>query len=267
MKIKLGLKSSPDPEQFQNRMDYCPEYFEFHLDEAWMHNDWSRQFSYASEVCEQVILHAPLSLTGKPIMLTDTSIIGEKRFLLYKDYITQLLKMCAKVRNNRVLAHMTAMPTCNTSSYQYGIMLQRLHELALLGGNNIIFENTSKGAFSFGTLEGDLNIMRSKVRLAYDISHAFITLNGNNDYLQRSMLRLAPYVDHYHIVDSKGLHHDSLPLGEGLIDWKNIFPCMSPTATYVYEINCRDINKCDEMIASYHKHCEVLGMKVQTKNS
>ena len=38
---------------------------------------------------------------------------------------------------------------------------------------------------------------------------------------------MSPIV-HYHLVDSNGEFHDSLPLGKGKIDWQAVVPLLNP---------------------------------------
>lgn len=87
--------------------------------------------------------------------------------------------------------------------------------------------------------------------MAYDISHAFIFLNRDNVALQRSLSTLKKNIVHYHLVDSFGKRHDSLPLGQGKIDWAKLLPLLNSRATSIYEINLANVTNPKEQVASH----------------
>ena len=87
--------------------------------------------------------------------------------------------------------------------------------------------------------------------LAYDISHAFIYLHGDNKALQRSLETLKETIIHYHLVDSLGETHDSLTLGHGKINWAEALPLFNENATSIYEINLKDLNNPIEQLESH----------------
>ena len=60
-----------------------------------------------------------------------------------------------------------------------------------------------------------------------------------------------PQIVHYHLVDSNGEFHDSLPLGKGKIDWQAVVPLLNPKATSIYEINLADQRDATEQVASH----------------
>ena len=95
--------------------------------------------------------------------------------------------------------------------------------------------------------------------MAFDTSHCFIYLHGANDALCASLAKLKDQVVHYHLVDSMGQSHDSLPLGTGKIDWSRVWPLLNPRATNIYEINLAEQTDCQEQLASHRYLTGLIG--------
>lgn len=114
-----------------------------------------------------------------------------------------------------------------------------------------MFENSISPIFYYGDEKEDLYIFEKGYRLAFDTSHCFIKNHGSNEKLLTSMKRLKEHVVHYHLVDSMGETHDSLPLGKGKIDWEKALPLMNDDATSIYEIILKDQRDASEQIASH----------------
>lgn len=89
------------------------------------------------------------------------------------------------------------------------------------------------------------------LQLAFDTSHCFIKVKANNEELLASLTRLKDQIVHYHLVDSYGQTHDSLTLGQGLIDWRRVLPRLNPAATSIYEINLKDQLDASEQVKSH----------------
>lgn len=114
-----------------------------------------------------------------------------------------------------------------------------------------MFENSISPVFFYGDPAVEDAILAHGYRLAYDVSHAFITVHGDNDRLIASLDHLKEQIVHYHLVDSMGQTHDSLPLGEGRIAWPRVLPHLNPAATDIYEIDLKDQANCAEQVASH----------------
>lgn len=122
------------------------------------------------------------------------------------------------------------------------VAMNRMDRFARMGQKHIMFENSISPIFFYGDPQMDRRIMTHHWRLAFDTSHCFIHEHGSNDRLAASLKRLAPQVVHYHLVDSMGIQHDSLPLGKGRIDWQRVMPLLNSQASYIYEIAMDDPN-------------------------
>lgn len=127
----------------------------------------------------------------------------------------------------------------------------RLDRFARAGRDHIMFENSIAPVFAYGHPDQENEILAHHYRLAFDTSHCFIELHGDNQGLLASLRHLAPAVVHYHLVDSLGQTHDSLTLGTGKINWAGVLPLLNPAASSIYEINLHDQTNCAEQLASH----------------
>lgn len=78
---------------------------------------------------------------------------------------------------------------------------KKLDAFQELGKDKIMFENSISPLFYFGEEEMDREIYARKYRLAYDVSHAFIKLQGNQVALEKSLAYLKNNIVHYHLAD------------------------------------------------------------------
>lgn len=135
---------------------------------------------------------------------------------------------------------------------------RRLDQLKDYGGEHVMFENSISPVFSYGDSQVENDIINHHYRLVADVSHIFISVDGDNDRLVSSLAHLKDNIYHYHLVDSMGQTHDSLPIGDGKIDWPRVVPLLNPKATTIYEINLSDQLNCREQLAS-HQYLTNLG--------
>lgn len=68
--------------------------------------------------------------------------------------------------------------------------------------------------------------------IALDIAHAHISRTSIEDWHKAC----APSIRHYHINDNHGRLDEHLPLGQGDIDWRQVFPLLQPEASVVIEV-------------------------------
>jgi sugar phosphate isomerase/epimerase len=86
--------------------------------------------------------------------------------------------------------------------------------------------------------------------LNIDVSHSFIACRGDNGKLQQILELTDNYAKYYHLVDSMGIQHDSLPLGHGKIDWSMVKPYVIDK-DFIFEIKLKgDHSDCTPMIDS-----------------
>lgn len=80
---------------------------------------------------------------------------------------------------------------------------------------------------------------KTGLRICQDISHSHLACNKFGwDHLEYTKT-LAPYTTHYHISDGTGVDGEGLQIGEGNIDFDNIYPIIndfSPNASFIPEV-------------------------------
>lgn len=139
-----------------------------------------------------------------------------------------------------------------TESEYHSLLERTLAFDRVIGQGRILWENSTVG---IGAYRNDFQwaemVAHTDLNLILDISHAFISLKGNNDDLERLMHLLKDNVKYFHVVDSMGKTHDSLPIGQGGIDFARIKPFITPH-NYIYEVGLSDIHDCTEMVESHH---------------
>ncbi len=270
---KLGLKSSINSSQYQSRLDQNPDFFEFYLtfDDVINHpNNIQKAIDIVKEKVnpEKIILHHPSST---PLGKNNSTYNPNKNKKEQKQYnffmITSEILANLTIKNNVfMLLHGGYSLNKRSDKPDYDsiykkpydkehryidIIKSRINYFKNISANHLMLENSISTLFSFGKLEFDNEVKFLGVPLVYDISHAFIRLNGNNNELIKSLKRLKPFISHYHIVDSMGKKHDSLTAGEGKINWEKIIPALNQNASYIFECKEDDLNKVDNELKSY----------------
>lgn len=81
--------------------------------------------------------------------------------------------------------------------------------------------------------------VRNKMRVCFDVSHSKLACVQRSMSFHQFMELVAPHTAHYHLADAKGVDGEGLQVGEGEIDWKEVFDamrCLSPEASFIPEI-------------------------------
>ncbi|WP_288658538.1 TIM barrel protein [Limosilactobacillus sp.] len=259
----LGLKGSSTRVQIDDRLQHHPSVYEFFTAASDFTPDGYRHLYDAiqyvqSQGIHRIILHHPMKFGNH-----HSDVVAPERYYpdLYRfiETTTEQLIRLGHDLNVRVLVHggysgpevehmVNLYPSVEDARQA---VYHRLDRFADEGGDQIMFENSIAPVFAYGHPDQEDEILAHHYRLAFDTSHCFIELHGDNTGLQRSLRHLAPAVVHYHLVDSMGQTHDSLQLGKGKIDWAPVLPLLNPAATSIYEINLHDQTNCKEQLASH----------------
>lgn len=259
----LGLKGSSTRVQIDDRLQHYPSVYEFFTAASDFTPDGYRHLYDAiqyvqSQGIHRIILHHPMKFGNH-----HSDVVAPERYYpdLYRfiETTTEQLIRLGHDLNVRVLVHggysgpevehmVNLYPSVEDARQA---VYHRLDRFADEGGDQIMFENSIAPVFAYGHPDQEDEILAHHYRLAFDTSHCFIELHGDNTGLQRSLRHLAPAVVHYHLVDSMGQTHDSLQLGKGKIDWAPVLPLLNPAATSIYEINLHDQTNCKEQLASH----------------
>lgn len=262
MLAKLGLKASADPKQLESRLQYHPEVFEFYTSQADFNSQGLERleeaiFQVKDQSTDKIVLHHPMTFDGEFLeMVTPEKLFPQITHFLEKS--TNDLLQLAFDHDCQVLVHGSYELRNKSIMDYYGNwekanqeLFLRLDYFAKLGQDHIMFENSISPLFYFGDPTYDQLIYQKGYRLAFDISHSFIKMKGSNSKLMASLETLKDHIVHYHLVDSMGEIHDSLPLGQGKIDWSGVLDHINPEATAIYEIDLKDMNNPLEQLQSH----------------
>lgn len=260
---QLGLKGSCDDSQINDRLAYHPTTYEFYTSAEDFTNEGYRRLADAIQYVQaagvkQIVLHHPMQFhefhsevvapeRWYPDLYRFIELTTEKLLYLADDFDVQVLVHCGYAGPEA--KHFISLYPSVEAAQQ--AVYRRLDRFAAEGGDHIMFENSLAPVFAFGDPRQEEKILAHHYRLAFDISHCFIYLHGNNEALVDSLHRLQENIVHYHLVDSMGLSHDSLTLGTGKINWQAVLPALNPVASSIYEITLKDENDCQEQLASH----------------
>lgn len=265
MRVQLGLKGSTDQSQYQDRLDYHPDVFEFFTQESDFTKEGLNHLREVIQIVQQqatpkIILHQPMRFQQN----TYTELIAPEKqcpelysfveqstidlLQLAKDYDVQVLIHGAYLRKTEM--YIAMYPSFDDAQEA---AFQRMDRFNEMGHDHIMFENSISPIFCYGDPVFENRILAHHYRLAFDTSHCFIAEHGDNDKLIASMKHLLDATVHYHLVDSLGKQHDSLVLGTGKINWSRILPILNQNskASWIYEINLKDPTKAKEQVESY----------------
>ncbi len=260
---QLGLKGSSQQSQIDNRLKYKPMTYEFFTASGdFTTEGYHRLYDAIQYVKDSgithIVLHHPMSFHEhhSEVVAPERLYPGLYRFI---EMTTEKLLYLADDLDVQVLIHggyagpeshyfVSLYPNVETAREA---VYQRLDRFAAAGGDHIMFENSIAPVFAYGDPDQEDEILAHNYRLAFDTSHCFIELHGDNQGLQQSLEHLKNNIVHYHLVDSMGKTHDSLTLGTGKIDWAAVLPRLNTAATSIYEINLKDQNDRREQLESH----------------
>lgn len=259
----LGLKGSSNRQQIDDRLQFHPDVYEFYTDvndftpEGYHHLDEAVQYVQSKGITN-IVIHHPMVFKQwhSEVVAPEKDFPELYRFI---ETSTEQLINLAKKRNIQVLVHggyageevqqmVDLYPNVEAARQA---VYSRLDRFAKAGGDHIMFENSIAPVFAYDHPEQEDEILAHNYRLAFDTSHCFIEMHGDNKALQAPLKHLRDHVVHYHLVDSMGQTHDSLQLGKGKIDWAPVLKLLNPKATSIYEINLKDQSNCREQVASH----------------
>lgn len=278
--LKLGLKCAIDDAGFDDRMKENPDVLEFFLREEDLfgtHYDvLVRRIKEAQAKGIRIVLHQPMRIKGRWMSINKKNCIEED----YLRVTTALMMGLCKKYGLKCVVH-----------FNYGELPSKQAEEAIFAteshykktienacnfmetfdpeGTHIVLENGILGAGCYRKDMVFANLLKeTNLPLCMDVSHLAISLNEFedtphhvyteeeihelNNYVGKTIALLKENIQYYHVVDTKAANrgHDSLSLGDGVIAWEKIKPYILEK-DYIYEIGLKDLNRCDEMIASH----------------
>lgn len=259
----LGLKGSSDRVQIDDRLQHHPAVYEFYTASSDFTAEGYRRLYDAVQYVQaaginHIVLHHPMKFGDHHSEIVAPEKQYPELYRFIEESTAKLIRLADDL-DVQVLVHGGySGPEVNHMVALYPTVqdareaaYKRLDRFAKDGGDHIMFENSIAPVFAYGDPAQEEEILAHNYRLAFDTSHCFIYLHGDNVGLQKALQQLKNNVVHYHLVDSMGETHDSLTLGTGKIDWQGVLPLLNERATSIYEINLHDQTNCAEQLASH----------------
>ncbi|WP_255570795.1 TIM barrel protein [Cohnella sp. CFH 77786] len=249
----MRLKGNLEQSNLDNRLGYDPEILEFYLSDRDLQDpdlirDRIRQLHHRG--VKPYLHHPPVHqgeyldiLSGNPLV---------RRF--YNESCELLARICEEERAKCVVhAHYVHTDSCRNVTRERTVLLrEEIRKVMAYSKEVFVWEDSTEGIFSYGRnpyLIDDL-IVPLELPLTVDVSHTFISFGGDNERLRDVLERTSPYAQYYHLVDSAGIEHDSLPLGRGRIDWRMVKPLVLGK-DFIFEITLSgDHFDCAPMVDS-----------------
>ncbi|RXT02863.1 sugar phosphate isomerase/epimerase [Ammoniphilus sp. CFH 90114] len=247
----VRLKCALEPRQLVDRLRYQPEIVEIQLFENDMYRPERiiRVIRMLKKRGIRVYLHHPMRWRGRYL-----DILSEdpKRRDFYDWSCSILAELCKKEQVKCVVHAHYANTECSRPGFFWlGKKLRkRIERIREEAGDWFLWENTTKGLFSGENPSFIQELVKPlELPLCLDISHSFISLEGDNEKLQQRLAEASPFIQYYHVVDSMGAGHDSLPLGKGKVEWAGVLPFLEGR-DYIFEIGLENVLDCTEMVQS-----------------
>ncbi|QHW32092.1 sugar phosphate isomerase/epimerase [Paenibacillus rhizovicinus] len=249
----LRLKGNLEQRNVDNRLSYNPDIIEFYLSEQDLESpdlirDRIRQLHKRGV---KPYLHHPPKFQGEYLDILSSN-PAVRRY--YHESSELLARICKEERAKCIIhAHYTHTESCHYITRERTVRLrEEIREILTYARDVFLWEDSTAGLFAYGTnpyLVDEL-IVPLELPLNVDVSHAFISCGGDNERLQHVLERTKPYAEYYHLVDSMGIEHDSLSLGQGRIDWRMVKPLVLGK-DFIFEITLAgDHSDCTPMVDS-----------------
>jgi sugar phosphate isomerase/epimerase len=246
----IGLKCGLCEHQVTDRLRYGPDIIELHLTDQDMYqpNRIMDTIQLLKNQGIQVYLHHPIKRKGTYLDIASPDPAMRN---WYNWSCAVLAGICEQEHVPCIVHAHYDMSCCR--NHRDPLLRQevrrRIEETIENCGNHFLWENSTRGVFSHENPYLYTEIVEPlQLPLCVDISHSFISLKDNTK-LRAIVKKMVPYTKYYHVVDSMGIKHDSLPLGCGKIDWNVMSPFLAGK-NYIFEIGLPDVNDCTPMVES-----------------
>lgn len=264
----IRLKSAINPYQVHNRLKYNPDIIEFHLEEEDLYQPEQiiKYIQLLKSNGIHVYLHHPMKYRGQYLDIISSS----QKMRDFYNWSCEFLAFICKQEKIKCVIHCHYQ---HSESSKYADLpnrketRRRVEEILSICDESFLWEDTTRGIFSAQNPYLLSEIVKPlNLPLNIDISHSFIALHGDNLALKQHLEKYHQYAEYFHLVDSNGVVHDSLPLGKGQIDWGMVKPYVGDN-DFIFEIDLResDYMDCTPMIESarYYNSISVNGGSVR----
>lgn len=242
IRLKTGLQA----DHLQNRMIYNPEVMELHLveDDLYEPERIVQCIQWLKSKGVRVYLHHPMTYKGQYLDI----ISSNQEIRDHYDWSCKVLAAICQQEEIKCVIHCHYVSSESTDYRDPAKRKetgQRMEQVLRICDQSFLWEDTIRGIFSAENpfLLSEI-VAPLHLPLNIDISHSFIALKGDNSKLQAHLEKCSPYAKYFHVVDSMGIIHDSLPLGEGRINWTMVKPYVKDT-DFIFEIDLSFSNHCD----------------------
>lgn len=208
-----------------------PHCFEFHFTDK----DIGETFAIHKTYSQQLIIHAPEFYDDKLVDLCTDGNQLSKSLSIVQESIYRARAMGKYFSGiPMVIVHPGAMSLSGQQKKEkYYKVLD--HALTTLDKKGIVLllENLPPKPWYFGGQWNTHYFMDSEeirdfcrtynISICYDISHAKLYCNWSGKSLLKHLEELLPYIKHIHISDADGIDYEGLQIGEGSINFHEIF--------------------------------------------
>lgn len=243
----MRLKCAIDQQQMAERLKRSPELIELQLYEDDIEHPERivKAIHYFKKHGVKVYLHHPTKYQGDFLDL----LAEEKRLTDFYTYSTKVIaEICQQESIKCVVhAHYAGTRSSTIGTDQTVAMARAIETILKIDSKWLIWEDSIEGIFSaqnkglIDEIVKPLNLPR-----VIDTSHTFIALNGDASAFEQTLSATAPYTVYFHLVDTLGVEHDSLELGQGRINWKTVKP-YTENKEFIFEIGLDDFNDSTPM--------------------
>ncbi|WP_047154752.1 TIM barrel protein [Aneurinibacillus tyrosinisolvens] len=256
----IRLKTALNLTQIEDRLQYNPEIIEFHLIEKNLYETdlLIEQIRLLKSKGIRVYLHHPMTYQGRYLDI----ISSDQNMREHYDWSCEILSSICKQEKIKCVVHCHYALSESTDYHDSQKRMKtrkKIEKILSICGDSFLWENTIHGIFSsenpylLSEIVEPLNLP-----LNIDISHSFISLKGDNNKLKEHLDKFHCFANYFHIVDSMGMIHDSLPLGKGKINWEMVKPYVKDS-DFIFEIDLKSSNysDCTPMIQSVNYFKEI----------
>lgn len=248
----IRLKSNLHQASLDNRLQYGPEIIELYLSEQDLKQPEliRERIRQLRQLGIRVYLHHPPKFRGgyQDMLSSDVEVRA------YYHQSSELLAGICREEQAKCVVHAHYTDTESgrgVTKERTQLLREEIRQVLSYARDVFVWEDSTEGLFCYANpyLIEEL-IAPLELPLNVDVSHTFIGFRGDNDKLREVLEQTQPYAVYYHLVDSMGLEHDSLPLGQGRIDWRMVKPLVDGK-DFIFEIHLgADHTDCTPMVES-----------------
>ena len=234
----LGMKTRKHDLEYMQKFN--PEILEFHFSDSDLNLELEGNFE------QKLIVHCYEYFERKLldiVSLKETNQIHsrEKSIELIQKAIDKTIELTKQFKGEPTLIVHPGGYSLNQSNEDEikkmkGLIVDSVNQLDLKNVN-FLLENMPPYAWFFGG-RWNCNVfldtndlkeysLKTGLNVCYDICHSQLYCNKNNLSVVDELLKIEPYVDHFHLSDAEGEDGEGLQFGEGDMPFEKIIPILN----------------------------------------